>query len=727
MFQTLLFEALQFNNQNQKPNTIDEKYLQLSEKYNNLQDKYNRFCIKSAVIKPIDLHVEETIKETNEEETNNNSSGEEEEGQGQICTLHGFHDLYSHALNLAKQNAEEAAKLLSSITMLETFPGFSEIYDLDTIISEKKKVIDNWNLFPYLSYLQKTKNNLINVSRKHLQDQVTSKDRKTVKTISYITFSPNKWFQDFLYVYENAKRVHKNYYPKYENMENLLYTKNEYYPLTSNANGSMMICDNYALDIPYHLSRFAGLISKINFIPYKTIPMMQDTFTDIEFLLHYALRKDPKEYLNFLQDPKSFFACTELGSKHTLLLKRLHQAVVEILQTWKPTYKFRNTTKGMELVEFISSTKDEENTYRKINVPDIIVKSLSSDILDNIMVYEREREITNYTDQVYSNPNIYKESPLGKFLNFDKASRAEFIKYYKCVNPENPLMVSARFHTKVIGGFSCVTKVYCMLMMGSLCLYNMSDIENEEFDKVALTATLGSCVRYNPDLNVIFYASSLEIFPGLLFYALLGANENTDDLINPTEAPRSSSALYQHHKSGLSSLPYFKNNTQRTDFFNLFAMYVAQLKPLSDSSQTNALPTSLYQQDYDSSKGISNNLGIRWVTRDNLQMLCDSVLEIAECRASYCTILAEKCKVDKGHRLHSDKSLNQYFLYLPRDNGYKHCTATVEKHYQIATFYKLPVVFLYRYIVAEKQKHSSSLQMLLQNMSDKLQEKHQDS
>lgn len=720
MFQSLLFEALQFNNQNKKPNTINENYLELSEKYNNLQDKYNRFCIKSAVIKPIDLHVEEVIKESNEENTGNIQNTSREERQ--ICTLHGFHDLYSHALDLATQNAEEASKLLSSITMLETFPGFSEVYDPDTIIMEKKNVIDNWNLFPYLSYLQKIKNNMISVSRKHLQDQVTSKYQKTVKTLSYIVFSPNKWFQEFLYVYEKAKHIHKDYYPKYENMENLLYTKNKYYPLTRDANASMMICKNYALDIPYHLSRFAALISKIKFVPYKSLPMMQDTFTDIELLIHYALRKDTQEYSNFLQDPKSFFACTELGSKHTLLLHRLHQAAVEILQSWKSTYKVRNTSRGMELVELISSK--DENAYQKINVPDIIVKNLSLDILDNIMVYEREREIPDYTYQVNSNPHIYKESPLGKLLNFDKASRAEFIRYYKLVNPENPLLVSARFHIKVIGGFSCIAKVYSMLMMASLCLYNMSDIENEsvhqKFDEVSLAAILGSCIRYNSNLNIIFYASTLEIFPGLLFYTFLGANEKSDNLSNHAKAQRSSNVWYEH-ESGLSDFSYFEHNKQRTDFFNLFAMYAAQLKPLSDSSQTNTLPTSLYQQSYDS-KGISENLGIRWVTHNNLQMLCESVPEIAECRANYCTILAQICRVDEGRRLHSDRDLNQYFLRLLPNKDNKPCTPTVENNYQIATFYKLPVVFLYEYIVAEKPKPSSSLGMLLQNMSGKLQE-----
>ena len=306
MFQSLLFEALQFNNQTGKSNIINENYLELSEKYNNLQDEYNRFCIKNAVIKPINLHVEDTIKESD-----NYKEEDSTIKKRQICHLHGFYDLYSHALNLAEQDAKEAAKLLASLTMLETFPGFSEVYDPNTIINEKKKIFDNWNLFPYLSYLQQIKNNMINVSRKIIQDQNTSKGT-TLKTSSYIVFSPNKWFQEFLYVYDKAKEIHTTNFPKYENMQNVFYTKHKYFPLSKNANASLMICKNYALDIPYHLSRFGSIISKINFTPYQHIPIIKDTFTDIELLLHYALQKDTKEYLDFLQDPKPFFACTEL-------------------------------------------------------------------------------------------------------------------------------------------------------------------------------------------------------------------------------------------------------------------------------------------------------------------------------------------------------------------------------------------------------------------------------
>lgn len=712
MFQSLLFEALQFNNQSEKSNVIDERYLELSEKYNNLQDEYNRFCIKNAVIKPINLHMEDTIKERD-----NNEEKDLAKEKSQICHLHGFSDLYSHALNLARQDGEEASKLLTSLTLLETFPGFSEVYNPDTIINENKKILDNWNLFPYLSYLQMIKNNMINVSRKIIQDQNTSKST-TLKTSSYVVFSPNKWFQEFLYVYDKARNIHKADFPKYENMENIFYTTHKYYPLSRNANSPLMICKNYALDIPYHLSRFSSIISKINFTPYQHFPMVKDTFTDIELLIHYALRKETKEYLDFLQDPKPFFACAELGSKYTLLLERLHEAVTEILQSWKSTYRFRNTAKGIELTELI--IENDKNTYKKINVPDSIVKHLSSDILDNILVFERENEMTDFTCHTYSSPHICKESPLGKIINFDKASRAEFVKYYKMINLENPLLVSAHCHLKVLGGFSCIAKVYSMLLMASLCLYNMSHAEkNEMITPESLAPIIVSCVRYDSNLNIIFYASSLEVFPGLLFYTFLGANENSANLLNrPTTAKRSSDVWY-NNESGLSDFSYFEHNKQRIGFFNLFAMYSAQLKPLSTSPQTNSLPTSLYEDNYDS-EGFCNNLGIRWVTRDNLQMLYDSLPEIVDCRANYCTILAQICTTHEGRRLHSNQSLNQYFLHVPLNKNHIACTSTVEKCYNIFTFYKLPVVFSYQYIIAEKPKHTSSLGMLLQDMADKL-------
>jgi hypothetical protein len=711
MFQNLLYEALQFNNKKQRLHIINKNYLELIDKYNNLQDEYNRFCIKSAVIKPINLHINEMEKD--EKKTDDTEIREKE-----VCTLHGFYDLYEHVLKWSKMNAEAAAKLLSSITMLKTFPGFSQIYEPDNLISEKKKVIDNWNLFPYLSYLQQLKNNMISISRAQLQ--MKSKDTKTLIPISYIIFQTNRWFQEFINVYENAKYINQNYYPKYENLENYLYTKLKYFPITRDANSNMVICKNYSLDIPYHLSRFAGLISKINFTPHQNIPLKADTFTDIELLLHYTLAKNTDEYKTFLEDPKLYFACTELGSKHTLLLKMLYQTVVEILESWKPIFKFRNTSnKGIELVE---SDNNNENSYHKINVPDIIVKHLTPHLLENILSFERFLAFPEIKD--YNHSHIYKESPLGKFLNFDKTSRAEFIKYFKLINPENPLLVSAKCHTKVIGGFYCVAKVYSMLIMACLCFYNMSDLDDDiKFDDVSLSGTLESSIRYNSELNTIYYASSLEIFPGLLFYTFLGANENPDDLNNTTNPQRSSDLQYKY-ESGLSSLSYFKHNKYRTDFFNLFAMYASQLTLLSNNSETNHLPTSLYQQNCDSDEFNNNNLGIRWVTRENLQILSNSVPEIAECQAHYCTLLAQTCNINEGRRLHSDNHLNQYFLQIPLSEDYKHCTPTVEKHYNLATFYKLPVVFMYQHIVAEKPKQYSSLGFLLQNITEKLNQTH---
>ena len=415
---------------------------------------------------------------------------------------------------------------------------------------------------------------------------------KTLKPV--ITIQPSQWFQDFVAVYARADKPPVDRYPTYRSMENTVYLNRDLKVVRVHRNTipttEHVSVKHYAHDMGYHLVNFASLFTNVSFKPINKITMREETFTDVEILIHFALSsyENGLYYTQFLKEPETFL----YGDKSDHLAAAMRNSCTMLMLEFRAGgYSFRVKNKHIELIretrrviatgdEGVESGVREEQSQNKAPVPHKAMSVLALSILANTFVDSRRRNISVFRRTTPGTSSSEKsaqiDSPLGKMLNFDEAAVGDFADMYKNVPESHRNAFNAQLNerTPLLG---CVQRMYLLLIGAAACAYALRDTTNQT---PAVNVLLAHCVRFDKDRKMMLYSSTTTSFPGILFYTTLGLStaristeESTVKLLKITHT--ASNVTDWHSKwPGMTGEVFLAQNAYRLPFFELFGVYV---------------------------------------------------------------------------------------------------------------------------------------------------------
>lgn len=532
---------------------------------------------------------------------------------------------------------------------------------------------------PYFTHYNSMKLALVEVGRRLEQKRNEIASRSTMQIDISTTVVPSEWTADFLYVFDRAKTAGTQNYPKPREMTDVFYTSKTVRLIDGKCNTVPTQLRNYALDIGYHCVRFSALFTTLSFNPINDISMKPTVYSDFELLVHFAMRtskSDNIQYEDFLRNPSSFLS----GAKYLHMVEALRCAARKIMSSFDNGLYFKAHSKyGVELMRRTQVVGGDTYSKETATVPDNIMVGLYLDVLENRIIYERRREMAVFGGlRKLENRDMRPESPIGRLLNFDERSVAEFEALYKQIEPRRPERVNAQLSDRV-ASFRCVHRVYAMLVSAAATLYAMRSPED---CTIEVSFVLDRCMRHDADTGAVIYASTAEAFPGLLFYTMLASPARREDF-----EKISSQTVTDTAQPGISSPAYFLNRPDRKAFFDVFGSYAFRIDSISKAKVGTGFPVDVR----------SANEGIRWITNEDLgEIKASTGKQLAEAESAYVTLLAYNAHSRNSSTWLSDTDVLAYFKnHRSRNNqgGYQKLTEFCQSYTDTRAFFALPVMY----------------------------------
>ena len=547
---------------------------------------------------------------------------------------------------------------------------------------------------PYFTHYNSMKLALVEVGRRLEQkrNELGSRSPRQIDIATSVV--PSQWMADFLYVFGRAKTAGTQHYPKPREMADVFYATKDVRLIDDRGNSVPTQLRNYTFDIGYHCVRFGSLYTTLPFNPVNDIYMKPTVYADIELLVHYAIRtaeNDDVRYDNFLRSPSSFLS----GSKYMYMIEAVKCAARKIMSSFDNGLYFKAHSRyGVELMKR-SQAVLADTTYTKeiAAVPDNVMVGLYLDVLENRIVYERRKEMAVFGGiRKLEARDMRLESPIGKLLNFDERSIAEFEALYKEIEPRRPERVNAQLSDRV-ASFRCVHRVYAMLVSAAATIYAMRS--SSEDSTLQVSFVLDRCMRHDPDTGAIVYASTAEAFPGLLFYTILATPVRREDFekINSTTATDIT-------QPGVSSPAYFANRPDRKAFFDTFGSYAFRIDSISKAKVGTGFPVDV----------TSANEGMRWITNEDLAIIRASTgKQLAEAQSAFITLLAFNAHSRNASTWLTDADVIAYFKdHRSTENrrGYHKLTEFHQSYTDVRAFFALPVMYSARADLIDTSKRA---------------------
>lgn len=530
---------------------------------------------------------------------------------------------------------------------------------------------------PYFTHYQAIRQELVESGRRlHLKRLELSKKMPHLQIDILATLSPGEWVTDFLFVFDRAKRVGASGYPSPREMNDVFFTTNIVNIIDHGTSGSHAVSlKNYAADIGYHFVRFASLYTTIKFNPVSNLNMSPAVYTDMELLVHFAMRTAQRDvrYEDFLLQPSSYLT----GTKYMIFVPAIKRAAKEIMDSFRNGLFFKARSRyGLDLQR---RTLSSSGVWKKepAPVPNEIMVGLVMDILENVTLYERRREMAVLSG--YKNLDVRDsrlESPIGRLLNFDERAVAEFKCLYRELDSSCPESVNAQLSERV-ASLGCVQHVYAMLVSAASTLYANW---NPHDQKLGVSTVIDKCIHAE---DTIKYASSAEAYPGLLFYTMLASGSRPEDFL---AIPRETAL--EEELPGVSSPGFFEDRPDRKSFFDTFGCYAFRMKAISKSKLDNALPVDVND----------TTEGIRWMTDESIHMIRSSAgKQLWESKAAYISLLGFFAHPNNRTLWLNNPDVLDYFKDTRRKRGhYKPLTKFERTTDDFRAFFALPVMYIAR-------------------------------
>ena len=390
---------------------------------------------------------------------------------------------------------------------------------------EYKKLI----LQPYILQYQR----MLTPMRKHISDMKMRSTNKMYGNYEVkLCMIPSTWFVDLLSVYRTTNR--SDHFPK--NKVHFLDTfmQTNIVDILKDEQPSTKEVSTYAMDIPFHLANFGSLITSTNYQEGS----VSHTYTDVELLIHHAVRSSSISYADFLDDPMSYLC----GSNNLVMSKVIQIVVEDILsEITSANLKFvRDKVSGVRLKD---GCRVPPTTYKKL--------------LKNVVVDDPFHDTVLLSTETYQRRQILS-SPLVRLLNRDDVARKEQKK--DVTRHESHTAV---FATLQADSYTSFHKVYAMLVSAAKCIYELSQACDDKLLLSGINLLLKTCVLCGDSVH---YASTTEAFPGLLFYTVL-ADETKHFKPGSALPAMATTAFYPDTPVGCA----------KKNFVNLFGRYMEAL------------------------------------------------------------------------------------------------------------------------------------------------------
>ena len=562
---------------------------------------------------------------------------------------------------------------------------------------------------PYLEYYDMLLEHVIREEMGNKSKIEAARNIKVKDSRVLTVFTPSRWFQDFMQVFDCAFDINNIEYPAHYPMKNVYYEEKIVREIIDGKQSELTTIKLYSLDTIYHLVKFGSLFCTLYFQPILTesLTMQPACFTDFEILTHFAAcMSEEINYKHFAQHPQSYL----YGSNYSLLVDAIRKAseIVRLSYTKLRLVFFHTKTAEFDLGLF---QYNDDGKRKPTAVPNNIMSVLRLYILDNMQMYKQRiisRRLasgcadTDCCDDVFS---IQKHTAIGKLLNFDKRSAFEFERLSRRLCKADPSSVNLQIATSV-GELSCVVAIYAMLVSASGALYALTKDESGiVHPEKVISRTMVEQPNTNDD---VLYAGSTELFPGLLAYTMLGNFKDTHKL-----AQSYREAVNDVEQPYMTSNKYFENRKERVAFFDSFSSYSYNLPKLQELKKRNA------------------HTDMRWMSVEKLQQIRVSAKQaIQTARASYIDILLTE-SVQNSEQFFNPEILN--YFKTPLD---KFLSTPLKLNVNLTNnfvFFMLPLLFSTKSKLVsveklvDKQQHGIPYAMnffqLEKDMEDKQREK----
>ena len=453
-----------------KRSTINENMIAshiatLENLVSELQQKYATVVNQSAVLQPLSVSIVPPV--CGESETSPPQSSSREE----VIESMTWEELSTTARILAENKYKSQATTSEKIQSAVLFPQF--------FLNETEDggVLDDGAytqllITPYFIHYKSMRLALVEIGRQLQQKRDQLARNSTLQIDITSTVIPSEWMADFLYVFHRAKTVGTQGYPTPRELEDVFYTTKVVRRIAEGHNTVSTQLRNYTFDIGYHCVRFASLFTTLPYNPVDDLNMKHTLYTDFELLVHFAMRtaKNDVKYEDFLTHPSSYLS----GSKYLQMKEAVSRAVREIMSSFEKGLYFKaNSNYGVELMKRTQSPSGDTYSKEPAIVPDNIMAGLCLDVLENRIIYERRKEMAVFGGlRKLEARDMRVESPIGRLLNFDERSVAEFEAMYKKIEPRRPELVNAQLSDR-IASFKCVHRVYAMLVSAAATVFAM--------------------------------------------------------------------------------------------------------------------------------------------------------------------------------------------------------------------------------------------------------------
>lgn len=462
-------------------------------------------------------------------------------------------DLIKRAKELAAIN-EEAGKMFTSIIYSTVYPG-SLTQDNNMGIKNLSETDMSFLIkFPTIVYFSEIKS-LINKVVAAAYAPINSTipiDKKWI-----VELAPACWFHTLMRSLEPSVNINPDL-PDQTTLNKTMF-KNDI--LEVSARNRYM----YAADLPYHMTRVAAFMSTVPFFPTSKAQEVINSavYTDIQLLVHFAMMlADPETYENFAQDEARY-------------LLREHQVTENVMKAIELLYKVQsaqsNVIKGGQNAVVIGGT-----------VPREIATVLMNFLIDVYEIYIKNITLTR------TEWNIYRDTPIGRLLNFDSRAMAEITKYVKLRVEKCGLyvndMLRLRSEIDTVSQLDCFRRVYASILTAAMVIYVGAG--GELNDRTPLEDVQPSMPRLRQNISLIMervysvsviesetfilngYSSSLELFPGVFYGSLM---------MLPGK--------YHGDKD------YYIQEPARKLFMDMFAKYSLTLSRIDESDLIKELPS----------------------------------------------------------------------------------------------------------------------------------------
>ena len=543
---------------------------------------------------------------------------------------------------------------------------------------------------------------------------------------------PSQWFLDFLATFSRAERIGPVEYPRIARMDDVMFRTVRGFAINAQGASARVQSTFFTVpvDVVIQLPRFAQLFADVPFHPMPedarafqlgdaTASPTLSLYKDFELLVHYGLATT-QNYRDFLVNPRRYLAGDRLQDTITAVAdvaKKLFDTFPADCH-FKPCVVPGGHGYGLEFVKNVA-----ENTQKQ-NVPDKIMSVLRGFILENIQVYKRKREMSVYggLGVMTNDPmNGRVQSPIGRKLNFDRGAVAEFTRLYKRISPDRPNVANAQFDSSV-AQMVCVHSLYGDLMTAALAIIALRHTCNRSM-RDATSYLFQKAIYVNE--NVVRYASTLEVLPGLIFYTMLGAGSRETNYATRHTIAAGQTATDAH----ITNAQFFAGRPDRVTFYNTFAAYSQMLPTITEAKLTRVVPGLGFGVNTRVSgdlvgartladvedRGITGSLaGVRWLDDDLYEQLRSSLAKsIQTVRSAYINIIMHTIR---GNMFYGEQSIWHYFSDC--DGISTHPVADTPlttplnlrvNYIDKKTFFNLPLVFRVRSTYVDASRFTQHL------------------